>query len=90
MEDLDLYNIVGLLGASLYLLSYLLLNTQKLSGDSLNYIAMNMAAAICVSISLLEYYNLPSLIIQLSWVVISIIGIYNCLSKNRQDEKLSR
>ena len=88
MENLDLYNVIGLLGASLYLLSYFLLNTRKLSGDSVNYIAMNMVAAICVSISLVEYYNLPSLIIQASWIIISIIGIYNCLSKSRQEGKI--
>ena len=88
MENLDLYNVIGLIGASLYLLSYFLLNTKKISGDSVNYIAMNMIAAICVSISLVEYYNLPSLIIQLSWIAISIIGIYNCLSKSRQEEKI--
>lgn len=87
MGNIDLYNVIGLLGASMYLLSYFLLNTRKLSGDSINYISMNIVAAICVSISLVEYYNLPSLIIQLFWIVISIVGIYNCISSKHQDNE---
>jgi CRP-like cAMP-binding protein len=70
-----LYDWVGMLGVALYLGSYAALQTGFLRGQGYLYPAINMAAAACVLISLANNFNLSSAIIQVSWIVISIIGI---------------
>jgi hypothetical protein len=70
-----LYDSVGMLGLALYLGSYAALQTGFLRGQGYLYPAINMAAAACVLISLANNFNLSSAIIQISWIVISVIGI---------------
>ena len=69
------YDAVGMLGVALYLGSYAALQTGFLRGQGYLYPAINMAAAGCVLMSLMSNFNLSSAIIQISWIVISIIGI---------------
>ncbi len=71
----DLINAIGILGVSLYLGSYAALQTGFLRGQGYLYPAINMAAASCVLISLMQHFNLSSAIIQISWITISLIGI---------------
>ena len=66
---------IGMLGVALYLGSYAALQTGFLRGQGYLYPAVNMAAAGCVLISLANNFNLSSAIIQVSWIVISIVGI---------------
>ena len=79
MSDLvtnaDLVNAIGILGVSLYLGSYAALQTGFLRGQGYLYPAINMAAASCVLISLMQHFNLSSAIIQISWITISLVGI---------------
>ena len=69
------YDWVGMLGVALYLGSYAALQTGFMRGQGYLYPAINMAAAACVLISLANNFNLSSAIIQISWIVISIVGI---------------
>ncbi|MGB7206260.1 MAG: cyclic nucleotide-binding domain-containing protein [Anderseniella sp.] len=71
-----LYDVIGMIGVSLYLGSYAALQTGFLRGQGYLYPAINMAAAACVLISLLSNFNLSSAIIQISWIIISIVGIF--------------
>ena len=71
----DLVNAIGILGVSLYLGSYAALQTGFLRGHGYLYPAINMAAAACVLASLTQHFNLSSAIIQISWIVISLVGI---------------
>lgn len=73
--DITPLAMIGSIGTALYICSYLLINTGKLSGDSPRYIVMNMVAALLVLISLSESFNLPSFMIQVFWVGISVFGL---------------
>lgn len=66
---------IGLLGVALYLGSYLALQLNFLSGQSLAYSLLNIAAAGTVLISLTTQFNLTSVLIQVMWVIISLLGI---------------
>lgn len=65
----------GILGFALYLASYVLLNAGRLSGDRCGYALLNLAAAVCVLVSLMQSFNLASALIQASWIAISLYGI---------------
>lgn len=81
MENLAtiLFNGVGLFGAFVYLGSYALLQLGLISGQSYLYSALNITAASLVLISLGESFNLSSAIIQVSWILISLVGITRVL-----------
>jgi hypothetical protein len=66
---------VGVLGFGLYVLNYTLLTTRVISGNSLQFFAVNLTAASCVLIGLTVSFNLASALIQIFWVVMSLIGI---------------
>lgn len=72
---LTLYEFVGFLGVALYLGSYAALQLGFLNGQGYPYAALNLAAASCVLISLLEAFNMSSALIQAFWIAISLIGI---------------
>lgn len=84
--EFDIYNIIGLFGVFLYILAYLLLTLQKVTADSLTYILLNMAGAGLVLVSLVVYPNLPSIITQIVWIVISIVDVYNSFKTKKQEK----
>ena len=67
--------IMGLIGVALYLGSYVLLQLGVISGSGNVYTLMNLAAACFVLASLMQAFNLSSAIIQIAWIVISVVGL---------------
>jgi CRP-like cAMP-binding protein len=70
-----LYSTLGLIGAGIYLFTYGALQLGFLRGSSITYTVLNMCAAILVLIGLTEAFNLSSAIVQVSWVVLSLVGL---------------
>ncbi len=71
-----LFDLIGVVGFVLYMLAYGLLQIGRISGQSYSYTLMNMVAATLVLISLVNQFNLASLLIQVSWIAISVVGLY--------------
>jgi hypothetical protein len=87
---MDIFNLIGALGGIFYLLSYLLLNAGKISGNSYEYIGLNLFAATFMAISLFVHWNGPSFTAQLCWIVISAVGLMNCYLDGRQKARENR
>ncbi len=66
---------IGLFGVAVYLGSYALLQFGILRGQSYSYAALNLLAASCVLFSLIPAFNLSSVLIQVSWIIISVVGM---------------
>ncbi len=66
---------IGVFGFGIYVLAYTLLTLRILRGDSPRYFALNLLAASCVLIGLMASFNLASAMIQLFWVVMSLVGL---------------
>lgn len=71
----EAFNAAGLAGVVLYLGSYALLQFGILRGSGYTYALLNLCASSLVLISLMVAFNLSSAIIQISWIVISLMGI---------------
>ena len=69
------YQAIGVIGFLLYMLAYFLLQIGKVEGSGIIYTLMNLSAAILVLISLIHEFNLASVLIQVAWILISIIGL---------------
>lgn len=70
------YDLVGFFGVFSYLLAYWLLQSRRLSLDSYHYSLLNLIGALTLLISLLYNMNIPSLLAQVMWMSISLIGLY--------------
>ena len=69
-------DVVGNIGVVVLMLTYLALQLNKLSSDSLAYSVLNAVGASLIVVSLLFDFNLSALLMEVFWVLISFVGIY--------------
>ena len=68
-------DLVGNLGVFLILWSYLLLQIGRTRSNSLAYILMNFFGAAFILYSLIYDFNLSAFIIEIAWMLISLLGL---------------
>lgn len=73
--NLAWYDFVGTLGVILILVAYFLLQTERLSGQSVSYSVVNLVGSLLITVSLVYDFNLSSFIIEMAWIAISLYGI---------------
>jgi hypothetical protein len=80
------YDFVGNIGVFLILLSYLLLQLNKMRSDSIIYSALNGLGALFILVSLYFRFNLSAFIIESFWFVFSLIGIIKVFTRKENYE----
>lgn len=68
-------DIIGLFGVALVLISYALLQLERMDPKSIIYSAMNLIGALLILVSLYYTFNLASFIIEIAWLAISFYGL---------------
>lgn len=81
---LKLSNPVGIFGVIIILIAYYYLSVGKWSSDSLKYQWINFAGAWLILYSLYFHWNLSSVLIEVAWIIISMIGIYRIMFPNKR------
>lgn len=71
-----LLDLVGNVGVVVLMITYLMLQLNKLRSDGLAYSLLNAAGACLIVVSLLVNFNLSAFIMEVFWVLISLVGIY--------------
>ena len=79
------YDFIGNLGVLLILVTYLLLQMDRLEGKSFFYSFNNAIGALLVLISLYFEFNLSAFIIEFFWLLISLYGLLH----SRRSETVS-
>ena len=69
------YDILGTVGVAVIVLTYGLLQLERIRSDQLSYSLLNAAGALLILISLFYTFNLPSFIVEFFWLLISLFGI---------------
>ena len=82
----SVYDFLGNVGVFLIIISYLLLQLNKLESKNFKYSAMNFLGASLVIVSLIENFNMSALVIEVFWVGISIFGMVKYFYKKRLSE----
>jgi hypothetical protein len=78
------YDIIGTLGVGTIVITYFLLQLGRIKSDELIYSTLNGVGAALILISLYYDFNLPSVIVEAFWLVLSVFGIIKYLvSKTR-------
>lgn len=75
----QLANPLGLLGVVIILVAYFLLSTGRWSAHSIKFQFLNFIGAWMILYSLYFHWNLASAVIEMAWIVISVIGMYRIL-----------
>jgi hypothetical protein len=73
-----LLDFFGNIGVLLLMIAYLLLQLNKLS-NGLLYSTLNALGAGLIVVSLLTNFNLSAFLMEVFWVLISLIGVYRHL-----------
>ena len=69
-------DLLGNVGVVVLMITYLMLQLNKISSDQLSYSLLNAIGAGLIVISLLYDFNLSALLMEVFWVLISCLGIY--------------
>lgn len=69
------HDIIGTAGATIILVSYFLLQTERLSATDLSYSVLNGLGAALILISLSVDFNLSAFIVEAFWLAISLLGV---------------
>ena len=72
----SLLDLIGNIGVVVLMITYLMLQLNKLSTDGLAYSLLNAISAGLIVVSLLFNFNLSALLVEVFWVLISFVGIY--------------
>ena len=75
----DFFDLVGNIGVAIMIVTYLLLQLNRLDSNAPAYSLLNAFGAALVILSLSVNFNLSAFIMEVFWVLISLIGIYRYL-----------
>ena len=78
------YDILGTLGVAIIILTYVLLQIERLRSDQLAYSLLNAIGAALILVSLYFDFNLPSVVVEFFWLVISLFGIGKYLARRNR------
>jgi multidrug transporter EmrE-like cation transporter len=71
-----LLDLIGNVGVVILIITFLMLQLNKLPSDGLAYSLLNAIGASLIVVSLLFDFNLSALLMEVFWVLISFVGIY--------------
>ena len=81
------HDVTGMLGVTLIIGTYLLLQLGRIASSSLSYSVINALGAGLVIVSLAWDFNLSALIVEIFWVLISLLGIGRALQRRSGGDK---
>lgn len=71
-----MHEIIGWIGAFLYIIAYFLLSIKKLQPDKLAYQLLNILGGACLIVNSLHQSDYPSIFTNAVWATIGIFAIY--------------
>lgn len=71
-----LVDFLGIVGVGIIVVTYLFLQLGKLRSEALAYSLMNAIGASLIVATLLINFNLSALLMEVFWVLISLLGVY--------------
>ncbi len=77
------HDLMGNIGVAVIILSYLALQLERVDSRSIRYSILNGVGALLVIFSLMFEFNLSAFIIEVFWVLISVLGIIRRLKVNK-------
>ena len=70
------YDALGTFGVMLIVVSYFLLQVGRVASEDPLYSWLNLIGAIMILISLMYNFNFASFVIEIFWILISLVGLW--------------
>ena len=77
-------DLIGLIGVALLIITYALLQFDRIDPKGFWYSFNNMIVAILVTVSLLYSFNLASMVIEVFWFSLSVYGIVMYFKRKKE------
>jgi hypothetical protein len=71
-----LADIIGTIGVVIIIITYLLLQLEKINSTDLLYSILNIIGSLLIVYSLLFNWNFSSFLIEFFWILISLYGVF--------------
>ena len=69
------YDILGTVGVAVIILTYVLLQIERIRSEQLVYSLLNAGGASLIIVSLYFNFNFPAFVVEFFWLLISLFGI---------------
>jgi hypothetical protein len=81
---LSIYDLAGFLGAAIIVVAYLAMQQRWLNALDWRFSAANLLGSLLILISLWFEWNFPSVVIEIFWALISLMGLARSLAERRR------
>ena len=78
-----IFETIGIIGVAIILTVYIMLQTDRINAKGFWYSMLNLLGSFLIMTSIVKDWNLPSFVIEVSWMFISVYGIYKWYSRKR-------
>lgn len=78
------YDILGTIGVTLIVLTYVMLQIGRVRSDQLVYSVLNAVGASLILVSLYHNFNFPAFVVEFFWLLISLFGIGKYIFQRRR------
>ncbi len=78
------YDILGTIGVVLIVITYVLLQIERVRSDQLVYSLLNTVGASLILVSLYYNFNFPAFVVEFFWLLISLFGIGKYIFQRRR------
>ena len=83
-----LLDLIGTIGVVLLMTTYLLLQLNRLASSGLTYSLFNAIGSSLIVVSLVSNFNLSAFVIEVFWILISLVGVYRYFKLTRNSTGL--
>lgn len=80
-------DIIGVLGVSIVVLTYLLLQLERINAKGFWYSFLNALGSLMILYSLTYNWNLASVVIEFFWIAISLFGLYKWYTNHKKEKR---
>lgn len=77
------YDFIGTVGVTMIIVTHFFLQLRKIKSEDLFYSLLNVSGAGMVAFSLLFDFNFSAFIVELFWMLVSMIGVVRNLRERR-------
>jgi hypothetical protein len=82
--EFDPYTVVGIVGAGCFIFAYFATLQGWMAPAGWPFPAVNLLGALLVLVSLIDAWNLPSVVLECFWGAISLYGVVRSLRRSRR------
>jgi len=74
-------NTIGIVGVGFIVFAYFMVQFERLKSTDVMFPSLNLCGAVLILFSLFWHWNLPSVVIEVIWIGISLMGIRRNMKK---------